>query len=177
MHRPVVSAMGEYMTGSGPVKVWRNRCLLWKAVARASVEAGPGPTALGAVRQPARSARWDAMRRTFPLVSDEGNELPACMRYIELNPVRAGMLSQPAEYRCFSYRANAQGEANVLVAPHELHHALGKDAEERQGAFANCSVIDLIPARCMPVVGRPIGILSCEGPASRRKLPKTWGGG
>jgi putative transposase len=33
------------------------------------------------------------------------------MRYIELNPVRAGMVAHPGEYRWSSYRANAQGEA------------------------------------------------------------------
>lgn len=45
------------------------------------------------------------------------------------------MASHPAEYRCSSCRANAQGEASALVSPHALYHALGKDAEERQVAY------------------------------------------
>ena len=37
--------------------------------------------------------------------------LLACQRYIELNPVRAGMVSDPADYTWSSYRAHAFGQA------------------------------------------------------------------
>jgi len=36
-------------------------------------------------------------------------------RYIELNPVRAGMVAHPAEYRWPNYRANAQGSRMWLT--------------------------------------------------------------
>ncbi len=58
-----------------------------------------------------------------------------CQRYIELNPVRANIVTHPAEYRWSSYRANAQGEANTLIEAHALYHALGADAESRQAAY------------------------------------------
>lgn len=59
----------------------------------------------------------------------------ACQRYIELNPIRAGMVSHPAEYRWSSYRANAQGDAEALVTPHEIYLGLGGSAESRRAAY------------------------------------------
>jgi putative transposase len=59
----------------------------------------------------------------------------ACMRYIELNPVRAAMVRHPAHYRWSSYRANALGEADALVTPHAVYCALGRSAEERRAAY------------------------------------------
>jgi putative transposase len=59
----------------------------------------------------------------------------ACMRYIELNPVRAGLVRHPAHYRWSSYRANALGEADALLTPHALYCSLGRSAEERRAAY------------------------------------------
>jgi putative transposase len=59
----------------------------------------------------------------------------ACMRYIELNPVRAALVRDAAHYRWSSYRANALGEADPLVTPHALYCALGRSPEERQRAY------------------------------------------
>ncbi|MDH3318967.1 MAG: hypothetical protein OEO84_04670 [Betaproteobacteria bacterium] len=59
----------------------------------------------------------------------------ACMRYIEMNPVRAGLVRHPAHYRWSSYRANALGEADALVTPHALYCALGRSADERRAAY------------------------------------------
>jgi putative transposase len=61
--------------------------------------------------------------------------LLACMRYIELNPVRAGLVRHPAEFRRSSYRANALGEPDALVTPHAAYCALGRSAEERRAAY------------------------------------------
>jgi len=43
----------------------------------------------------------------------------ACYRYIELNPVRAGMVTHPAEYPWSSNKINGQGEASDLIKPYE----------------------------------------------------------
>jgi putative transposase len=61
--------------------------------------------------------------------------LLACMRYIELNPVRAGLVRHPAHFRWSSYRANALGGADALVTPHAVYCALGRDAGERRAAY------------------------------------------
>ena len=45
----------------------------------------------------------------------------ACYRYVELNPVKAGLAADPGEYRWSSYRANAQGQPSPLIEPHPAY--------------------------------------------------------
>ncbi|MEQ1555910.1 MAG: transposase [Gallionella sp.] len=66
---------------------------------------------------------------------DSERYLLICMRYIEMNPVRAEMVAHPSDYPWSSYRANAQGNADVLLAPQELYQRLGRSDEERQSAY------------------------------------------
>ena len=61
--------------------------------------------------------------------------LLACMRYIELNPVRAGMVAHPGDYRWSSYRVNAQGNGSTLIRAHGVYLALGGDAASRQEVY------------------------------------------
>jgi len=60
------------------------------------------------------------------------------MRYIELNPVRARLVTQPAAFRWSSYGANAMGREDGLVTPHPFYYSLGRTADERQRAY-RCS--------------------------------------
>lgn len=76
---------------------------------------------------------WEGRYRSC--LTQAEDYLLACQRYIELNPVRAGMVAHPAEYRWSSYRANAQGEENLLVVPHEVYLGLGQDMACRQAAY------------------------------------------
>ena len=59
----------------------------------------------------------------------------ACYRYIELNPVRAGLVAEPYAYRWSSHRANADGEHNALLQPHGTYLALGGTLETRRTAY------------------------------------------
>ena len=59
-----------------------------------------------------------------------------CMRYIELNPVRANIVARPEDYRWSSYRANALGCIDPIVTPHPLYYALGRSPEQRRNAYA-----------------------------------------
>jgi putative transposase len=61
--------------------------------------------------------------------------LLACMRYIELNPVRAGLVSRPQAYRWSSFRANALGAEDALLTPHAHYCTLGRSPEIRQAAY------------------------------------------
>lgn len=62
--------------------------------------------------------------------------LLTCMRYIELNPVRANhMATHPADYPWSSYRCNALGQEDRLVTPHPEYQRLGKTQEERHAAY------------------------------------------
>ena len=57
-----------------------------------------------------------------------------CHRYIELNPVRAGMVADPGDYPWSSYRSNALGESDSLLTMHDAYRALG-DAATRLAAY------------------------------------------
>lgn len=59
----------------------------------------------------------------------------ACYRYIELNPVRAGMVRHPRDYRWTSYPANAEGRADALITPHEQYLRLGREPQGRREAY------------------------------------------
>ena len=76
---------------------------------------------------------WEGRFRSC-LVGEEEYFL-GCHRYIELNPVRAGMVEHPGEYRWSSYGDNAQGLRNALIRPHGLYTGLGRNAELRQEAY------------------------------------------
>lgn len=76
---------------------------------------------------------WEGRYRSC-LVQSE-TYLMVCQRYIELNPVRAGMVVAPIHYQWSSYRCNAHGEVNKLVTPHELYQRLGSALEIRTLAY------------------------------------------
>jgi putative transposase len=58
-----------------------------------------------------------------------------CYRYIELNPVRAGMVSHPADYPWSSYQCNALGKPAAPVTPHDCWLLLGEDDATRRAAY------------------------------------------
>ncbi len=63
--------------------------------------------------------------------------LLACMAYIDLNPVRAGMVAQPGAYDWSSY-ANHTGERQEpWLTPHPLYWELGNTPFAREMAYAN----------------------------------------
>jgi len=66
---------------------------------------------------------------------DSTHYLLRCMRYIELNPVRAKMVEHPRDYPWSSYGANAQGETNPLITPHLLYRQLDKNPKHRHKAY------------------------------------------
>ncbi|MEX0902101.1 MAG: transposase [Pseudohongiellaceae bacterium] len=66
---------------------------------------------------------------------DTRNYLLACYRYIELNPVRAGMTRHPGEYRWSSYWAHAFGRNDPLIKDHDEFLALHPDHESRQRCY------------------------------------------
>ena len=68
-------------------------------------------------------------------VVDDERYLLSCYRYIELNPVRAEMVTHPREYAWSSYRVNGEGEASDLIAPHALYLALGATFESRMSGY------------------------------------------
>ena len=76
---------------------------------------------------------WEG-RYKATLVDSEAYLL-TCMRYIELNPVRADMVAHPSDYPWSSYRFNALGQSNELLVPHLEYLRLGRSDEARQAAY------------------------------------------
>ena len=60
-----------------------------------------------------------------------------CYRYIELNPVRAGMVAHPQEYPWSSFHSNGRGIPSDLVVPHPSYLGLGSNRAERLKAYRN----------------------------------------
>ena len=59
----------------------------------------------------------------------------ACYRYIELNPVRAGMVMSANDYRWSSYCRNTHGLDDPRISPHPAYIALGLTEGERLQAY------------------------------------------
>lgn len=76
---------------------------------------------------------WEGRYRAAPIDSEA--YFLACCRYIELNPVRAGMAAHPRDYPWSSYPAHADGAPDGLLRDHPLQRALGRDGAERQQAY------------------------------------------
>ena len=68
---------------------------------------------------------WEGRYKATLLDSD--GYLLTCSRYIELNPVRAGMVKNPADYPWSSFHFNALGREDKLITPHAIYKALGVD--------------------------------------------------
>ena len=59
-----------------------------------------------------------------------------CLRYVELNPVRAGIVSRPDAWQWSSYRANAIGLDDPLLTQHSLLRGLAGAPAERCSRWA-----------------------------------------
>ena len=85
----------------------------------------------------------DALARTGTLwegrfkssLIDNERYLLACYRYIELNPVRAAMVTAVSEYRWSSYACNGLGLHDPLVSPHPVFMAIHRDPEQRRACY------------------------------------------
>jgi putative transposase len=76
---------------------------------------------------------WEGRYRSCLVETDR--YLLACHRYVELNPVRAGMVAVPGRYPWSSFACNARGMPDDLVTPHSLYMGLGWTDEARRAAY------------------------------------------
>lgn len=86
----------------------------------------------------------------------------ACLRYIDLNPVRAGIAGDAVDYRWSSYRHHAGLLADPLVTDHPVYLALADSRDERGRLYAesctlalDASAVDEIRKAIRPPRGRP----------------------
>ena len=76
---------------------------------------------------------WEGRYRAA-LITDERYWL-TCLRYVEMNPVRAGLVSSPESYKWCSYRVHGLGERDPIVASHAVFDALAMSADRRCEAW------------------------------------------
>jgi len=76
---------------------------------------------------------WEGRFRSNLVDSD--TYFMACHRYIELNPVRAGIVVRPLDYIWSSHAHYANGRPDALVTEHDSYLRLGSTPELRRKAF------------------------------------------
>ena len=76
---------------------------------------------------------WEGRFRSCLMQSED--YVLACYPYIELNPVRAGMVTKPQDYRWSSYHRNGLGNGNPIITPHDEYRRLGATDEVRHAAY------------------------------------------
>jgi putative transposase len=72
---------------------------------------------------------WEGRYKSCLVDSDQ--YLFSLYKYIEMNPIRAGMVKNIVDYKWSSYRHNALGQMDSLVAEHPLYKDLGENVEQR----------------------------------------------
>ncbi|GAC1406381.1 MAG: transposase [Burkholderiaceae bacterium] len=72
-------------------------------------------------------------------VIDSERYFLVCSQYIELNPVRAGVTDQPADYPWSSYRHHVGIAPDPLISEHAVYWALGNTPFAREAAYRHLS--------------------------------------
>ena len=76
---------------------------------------------------------WEGRYRASIIQQDR--YLLACQRYVEMNPVRAALVSQAEQYPWSSHRHHLGLEVDSLVSPHHVYWALGNTPFDREIAY------------------------------------------
>lgn len=77
---------------------------------------------------------WEGRYRSS--LVDRDQYLLACCRYIELNPVRAGIVADPSQYPWSSCRRRLEGAGEGHFDPDPCYVALGETPDERRASYA-----------------------------------------
>ena len=76
---------------------------------------------------------WEGRYRATVL--DPKDYMLLCSKYIELNPVRQGLVKNPKDYPWSSYASNAKGKIDEMITPSRQYKRLGKTDKERARAY------------------------------------------
>lgn len=76
---------------------------------------------------------WEGRFRSCLVQADR--YLLELYKYIELNPVRAGIVANPGQYRWSSYQINGMGKISDLCTPHQVYLSLGATNSERMEIY------------------------------------------
>jgi putative transposase len=116
---------------------------------------------------------WEARFRASPVETEA--YLFRLYRYIELNPVRAGIVAHPSQYPWSSHSHNGAGRHDPVVKAHPLYLELARDEGDRLAAYRGLfgeplgeDCLALI--RAAAVAGLPVGSAGFH-----RQIEKTFG--
>ncbi len=108
-----------------------------------------------------------------------------CSRYIDLNPVRAGIVTDAADYEWSSFRCLTQGAMDALVCPHGEYLNLGLNSVERRAAYQAWCASAIAPSESEAIRRATLGntIFGADMFAERleaslqRRVTRGWVGG
>jgi putative transposase len=120
---------------------------------------------------------WEGRFHASLVTTD--HHLLSCHRYIDLNPVRAGLVADPSHYPWSSHRFYTAGETNPLVTAHQAVIALGREGNSLRNAYRilcssplEAAELEAIRKACLS--GIPIGAQTgTRGPKRRKCAPDT----
>ncbi|ROZ77535.1 transposase [Ramlibacter sp. WS9] len=84
-------------------------------------------------RQARTGTLWEGRYKSTLIQAER--HLLACMAYIDLNPVRAGLVAEPGDYPWSSYGHHVGRRSDKLIAPHPLYWELGNTPFSREAAY------------------------------------------
>ena len=91
-----------------------------------------------------------AIRDRYKIVPihDNRHQMTALI-YIDMNPVRAGIVNHPRDYKWSSYRLYGEGVPNPLISPAPAYLALGNSDEDRRKRYGELINIFLEKEKCL----------------------------
>ena len=87
---------------------------------------------------------WEGRYRSTLI--EASRYLIACMAYMDLNPVRAGLVTEARDYPWSSHSFYAGLRSDRLITPHPMYWALGNTPFAREAAYAELVVAGVSPA-------------------------------
>lgn len=76
---------------------------------------------------------WSGRYRSIWIEDDR--QLLTCLRYVDRNPVAAGVVDSPERYRWSSYRAHAYGGSHRWLVEHPTFTSLGDSDDTRRAIY------------------------------------------
>ncbi|SFC01325.1 putative transposase [Polaromonas sp. OV174] len=96
-------------------------------------------------RQGRSGTLWEGRYRSTLIETDR--YLLACMAYMDLNPVRAGLVAEPKDYPWSSYGHYVGARTDKLLTPHALLWDLGNTPFAREAVYANLVRAGITPVQ------------------------------
>lgn len=78
---------------------------------------------------------WQGRYKSIVIKTD--SQALQCGKYIELNPVRAGIIANPGQYQFSSFKYYAMGEQDPIVTPNPVYENLGSNSLIKRQIYSN----------------------------------------